>query len=128
MVFPISGSNHVTPEELPSRMVMVTPVGFAARTGLPSTGCCVLFLYTNRPSNPSILALKGSILKFVFGSGYWFLSFCAGASPGAKNRSPNTMANWFIAACQCCAGTFHPRTMFRKAKYISLAAASSLGK
>ncbi len=29
---------------------------------------------------------------------------------------------------QCCAGTFHPRTMFRKAKYISLATASSLGK
>src|SRR5208283_6184994 len=59
---------------------------------------------------------NGSILKFVFGSGYWFLSFCTGASPGAKNRSPNTMANWFIAACQCCAGTFHPRTMLRKAK------------
>lgn len=36
----------------------------------------------------------GSIRKFVFGSlVYGFCSFCSGASPGAKNRSPNITAN-----------------------------------
>ena len=66
-------------------------------------------------SKEGTVCFSGSIRNFVCGSGLLGFTFW-NQRADSKNREPNWMANWLIAALQLIGGFFHFRVMFCKAR------------